>query len=93
MDLCKPVIATGGRGCFSGNFNVSGGANIWRMDVQARWIAASASGRATLPGDETMRKHIEAEKSEIPRRYPDSARDGLEPDPKQYPRAVERELR
>lgn len=78
---------------FVGFFNVSGGANIRMMDVQAQWLAELVAGEAGLPGPEAMRAEIARERREVARRYPATPRYGLELDPVRYPRqiALERE--
>ncbi len=78
---------------FVGFFNVSGGANIRMMDVQARWVAMLATGAAGLPDRAGIHADIEAERRMIARRYPDAPRYGLELDPLEYPRDIDRELR
>lgn len=93
LDLYKRVLLPGWPGLyFVGFFNVSGGANIRMMDIQARWIAALATGELDRPTAADMRAQITAENREVQRRYPDSPRYGLELDPTAYPQSVEAEL-
>jgi cation diffusion facilitator CzcD-associated flavoprotein CzcO len=73
---------------FVGFFNVSGGANIAMMDVQSAYVAAVVSGTVILPSPEAMHADIEAERRFMQRRYPRSARYGLELDPVMYRRAI-----
>jgi dimethylaniline monooxygenase (N-oxide forming) len=94
VDLYKRVVPPGLDGLYLvGYFNVSGGANIRMMDVQARWVAAIESGEVNLPDEATMRRWIEDEKAELAERFPDSPRYGLELDPVAYPKAVQEELK
>lgn len=78
---------------FVGFFNVSGGANISMMDVQARWMAALVSGDVPRPNAARMRSGIRAEQRFLARRYPGAARYGLELDPRRYRAQVAAELR
>lgn len=78
---------------FVGFFNVSGGANISMMDVQSQWVAALVSGEVFLPSRAEMRAGIEREKRFLARTFPDSARYGLELDPKRYRREIALELK
>lgn len=78
---------------FVGFFNVSGGANIRMMAVQAEWVAALVTGRAGTPTRKQMLGDIEREKRRLARRYPAAARYGLELDPKPYVREIARELK
>lgn len=73
---------------FVGFFNVSGGANIAMMDVQSSYVAAVVSGAVALPSREEMHADIEAERRFMQRRYPGSARYGLELDPVIYRRGI-----
>lgn len=77
---------------FVGFFNVSGGANISMMDVQAEWLAALVSGRAGLPDEAEMRRTIAAEGRRLAERYPGAERYGLELEPRTYRKAVAAEL-
>ena len=77
---------------FVGFFNVSGGANISMMDVQSEWVAALISGQVILPNQAEMRADIEREKHFLARTFPDSARYGLELDPRRYRREIAQEL-
>lgn len=77
---------------FVGYFNASGGANIRMMDVQARWVAALATGRATLPDAAAMHAGIAEDRRAQARLYPAGARYGLELDPVAYPAQVAAEL-
>lgn len=89
VDLYKRVLAPGWPGLyFVGFFNVSGGANIRMMDVQARWVAALAAGDTAAPDEGTMRSWIAEERRALEVTYPDSPRYGLELDPRSYPREV-----
>jgi dimethylaniline monooxygenase (N-oxide forming) len=93
VEVYKRVIHPDHPGLFFvGFFNASGGANIRMMDVQARWVAAIASGRAGVPDRAEMRRDIEAEKRFIADRYPAAERYGLELDPIHYPRDVANEI-
>ncbi|QIN77477.1 SidA/IucD/PvdA family monooxygenase [Rubrobacter marinus] len=93
LDLYKRVAAPGWPGLyFVGFHNVSGGANIRIMDVQADLVAALAKGDVGLPDRSEMIADIERERRRIERRYPDSPRYGLELDPPVYTRDVEEEL-
>lgn len=92
-ELYKRVLSPGWPGLyFIGFFNVSGGANIRMMDVQAEWVAALAAEDVLSPDEMAMRRWIEEEKHEIATRYPDSPRYGLELDPRAYPNEVADEL-
>lgn len=77
---------------FAGFFNVSGGANIPIMDLQARWIAAVVGGRLNLPTAERMRLDIAKDRQRIQRKYPDRPRYGLELDPSEYLARMRRDL-
>lgn len=93
LDLYKRVFPPGRPGLyFVGFHNVSGGANIRIMDVQAEWVAAVASGDVELPDRSEMDADIERENRRISRRYPDSPRYSLELDPPVYVLDVEEEL-
>jgi hypothetical protein len=73
---------------FIGFFNVSGGANISMMDVQSELMTAVVSGRATLPSPGAMRRDIADERRFMVKRFPASARYGLELDPRRYRKQV-----
>lgn len=73
---------------FVGFFNVSGGANISMMDVQSKYVAALVSGRITLPGRDAMVADVEAERRRLERRFPGSARYGLELEPHRYRKQI-----
>jgi len=73
---------------FVGYFNVSGGANIRMMDVQAKWLAAVVDGRVALPDEASMRSEIDREKRHMAKRFPASPRYGLELEPRPYERAL-----
>jgi dimethylaniline monooxygenase (N-oxide forming) len=93
VDLYKRVVPPGLDGLYLvGYFNVSGGANIRMMDIQARWVASIESAKVDLPDEATMRRWIEDEKAELAERFPHSPRYGLELDPIAYPEAVREEL-
>jgi cation diffusion facilitator CzcD-associated flavoprotein CzcO len=77
---------------FVGFFNVSGGANIRMMDVQAEWVAALVAGTARRPSREEMLEDIEQERRTIAKRFPGSPRYGLELDPIEYPASIAAEL-
>lgn len=93
LNLFKRVVPSGWPGLyFVGFHNVSGGANIKIMDVQAEWVAAIASGDVGLPDQAEMVTDIERENRRVIRRYPDSPRYGLELDPPLYVLDIEEEL-
>jgi dimethylaniline monooxygenase (N-oxide forming) len=73
---------------FVGFFNVSGGANISMMDVQSRLTAAVLRGDVELPTPAGMHRDIAHERRIMVKRYPGSARYGLELDPVRYRRQV-----
>ena len=73
---------------FIGFFNVSGGANISMMDVQADLMAAIVRGDTTLPSAQQMHSDIARERRFLIRHFPGSARYGLELDPVRYRRQV-----
>ena len=77
---------------FVGFFNVSGGANIRMMDVQAEWVAALVAGQVRPPVPAAMHADIERERHVLAERYPGSPRYGMELDPFEYPREVAQEL-
>lgn len=78
---------------FVGFFNVSGGANIRMMDVQAEWVAALITGHAGLPSRAEMVEDLRRERRRLSKRYPGSPRYDLELDPKEYPREIAEEIR
>lgn len=77
---------------FVGFFNVSGGANISMMDVQSQFLTAVVDGRLTLPSPEQMRADVARESAWMARRYPGSARYGLELDPYRYRKQIAADL-
>lgn len=93
VELYKRVVHPSWPGLyFVGFFNVSGGANISMMDVQADWVAALVSGATSLPDEAQMRDDIDQERDRLARRFPGSPRYGLELEPRQYKRDIAREL-
>lgn len=94
VDLYRRVVHPDWPGLyFIGFFNVSGGANISMMDVQADWMAALVSGEATLPDAGTMRRRIREDHAYVARRYPGTPRYGLELEPRRYRRQIEEEMK
>lgn len=73
---------------FIGFFNVSGGANISMMDVQSDWLVKIVSGEVALPSRAEMLADIRQEQEFLARRYPSTARYGLELDPVRYRREM-----
>jgi dimethylaniline monooxygenase (N-oxide forming) len=93
VELYKRVVHPAWPGLyFVGFFNVSGGANISMMDVQAEWVAALVSGASSLPDEDEMRQDIARERERLARRFPGSPRYGLELEPRQYKRDIARDL-
>jgi dimethylaniline monooxygenase (N-oxide forming) len=89
VDLYKRVVHPDWPGLyFIGFFNVSGGANISMMDVQAEWVTELIAGRAALPSTGKMREDIENERRIMSHTYPGSPRYGLELDPIRYRRQM-----
>jgi dimethylaniline monooxygenase (N-oxide forming) len=92
LDLYRRIVVPGEAHLwFLGFFNVSGGANIPVLDVQAQWITAAILGRVTPPSAEVMRAEIQADQRNIAHRYPNSPRYGLELEPRRYLRRMRRE--
>lgn len=77
---------------FVGFFNVSGGANISMMDTQSAWVAALVGGRCGLPSPSRMRADVRRERARNARRFPGTARYGLELEPARYKKRVAREI-
>jgi hypothetical protein len=75
---------------FVGFFNVSGGANISMMDDQSEWLANVLSGRCGLPSQAQMTQEMQAEKDELARKFPGSARYELELEPRIYRKKLKR---
>jgi len=75
---------------FVGFFNVSGGANISMMDDQSEWLANVLSGRCGLPSQAQMIQEMQAEKDELARKFPGSARYELELEPRIYRKKLKR---
>jgi len=75
---------------FVGFFNVSGGANISMMDDQSEWISEILSGKCGLPSEKEMHDAMDAEKKELARRFPGSARYELELEPRRYRKKLRR---
>ena len=69
---------------FIGFFNVSGGANISMMDVQSEMMSSVVSGDTALPTPAAMHRDIALERRFTVKRFPSSARYGLELDPVRY---------
>jgi cation diffusion facilitator CzcD-associated flavoprotein CzcO len=77
---------------FIGFFNVSGGANISMMDVQSQLMASVLRGDTTLPDRAEMHRDIDRERRFLEKHFPDSARYGLELDPRRYRRHIDQLL-
>lgn len=77
---------------FLGFFNVSGGANVPVLDHQARWIASAISGSFAAPSPAVQRAEIAEDQIRIGKRYPSSARYGLELDPNIYRRRLDADI-
>jgi len=93
VELFKRVVSPTHPGLyFVGFFNVSGGANVSMMDVQAQWVAALVSGRVSLPTQREMTADLAEEHRVMAKRYPGAERYGLELDPRRYRAAVAAEL-
>lgn len=94
VDLYRKVVHPEWPGLyFIGFFNVSGGANISMMDVQSEWMAALVAGEVEQPDKSTMRRRVKEDHLVVDRRYPGSARYGLELDPRLYRRQIALELK
>ena len=94
LDVYKRVVHVQWPGLyFVGFFNVSGGANISMMDVQAQWVAALVSGEVGLPDESHMRDDIAQERTFLARNFPEADRYGLELDPRRYRREIARAMR
>ncbi len=93
VDLYRRIVVPDWPGLyFIGYFNLSGGGNIRMMDIQARWLAAVLVGDVVLPDRAVMKREIAAENRRMARRYPGSARYGLELEPREYGAAIREDM-
>lgn len=92
LDLYRRIVIPGVNNLWLiGFFNVSGGANIPVLDLQARWVTAAIAGRVALPSPDEMRAEIQDDQRRIAKRYPGSPRYGLELEPRRYSIRMSRE--
>ena len=78
---------------FVGLFDVSGGANIRMMDIQAKWLASVVAGFIDLPDKDRMIADYKAEQDRLAQIYPGAPRYSLELDPREYGISIREDMK
>jgi len=94
INLYKRIIHPDFSGLFFvGLFDVSGGANIRMMDIQAKWLASVVAGLIDLPDKDRMIADYKAEQDRLAQIYPGTPRYSLELDPREYGISIREDMK